>query len=542
MASKYLTSLPEDKRAALSEKLWRIQNHKCYICEEEIDEDTQLNKKDTTNKKSITEIDHIVPLANKGKDSEENFAITHASCNRSKQDANLKVARILQRLRKIQEKAQFETRKSASLEDILAFYEGSKYKFQYHVDNENDILKYSFSETNDNTRYTVPLFTDRLSGEKFCFIEVPIKYIFHDKLINPRGINNSISKLIKEFDKKNPQLHLSLARIDEEKIKIFDGQHKAVAQILLGAKKFVIRVFTDPDVKRLIETNTNAGSTLRQIAFDKSILRQLNNALYEKRVKEYQENHKLTEDDYSFSEKQLIEFFRNDRANIKKCITDSIKHAITYDKNNKLRGYIDFEGKSKELPISYSAFDKTILSSFVNPQFLDDTIDSNEGRNLREIEIEQIVKTLNILAENIYIDKFILEVGTARIESKVIEQKDSDITDEHLLAFRISKEEILYNWIQYLKMVIDGYFTNTGEMFSPKEIFQKEFPEQLWINIETFVKNLVLLPLWKDRPMAKNIFSGKQKNDYWKCIFEKGKNPDGVEVLAKPLNWVDMIK
>ena len=78
MASKYLSSLSKDQYSDLTTKLWNIQNQQCFICEDEIDLDLH-----TTN------IDHIVPLANKGKDSQENFAVTHESCNKSKQDANL---------------------------------------------------------------------------------------------------------------------------------------------------------------------------------------------------------------------------------------------------------------------------------------------------------------------------------------------------------------------------------------------------------------------------------------------------------------------
>ena len=92
MASKYLKSLSTVDYDQLTEKLWNIQNCKCFICNEPID-----LKLHTTN------IDHITPLANKGKDSEENFAVTHESCNKSKQDADLKIARTLYKLKKIQE-------------------------------------------------------------------------------------------------------------------------------------------------------------------------------------------------------------------------------------------------------------------------------------------------------------------------------------------------------------------------------------------------------------------------------------------------------
>ena len=532
MASKYLSSLSKDEYATLTKKLWDIQNHYCFICEDKID--LELH---TTN------IDHIVPLANKGKDAEVNFAVTHESCNKSKQDANLKIAKILQRLSKIQKEVHTKSSKSASLKDILNSYNGSQYEFKYKI--EGGELKYSFSGIGDNKTYQTTVFTDNLSKEQSCFIEVPIEYLFHDEIINPRGINNSIGKLIKEFDKENPQLHLSLARIENGKLKIFDGQHKAVAQILLGTRKFVVRVFLKPNIDRLTETNTNAGSTLRQIAFDKSIMRQLNNTLYSERVKKYQIAHNLKEDDYSFSEQQLIDFFKGDGANIKKYIIDSIKHSITNAKDNKLKDYIDFEGKAKELPISYSAFDKTILSSFVNSKLVLKTpIDAktDEGLNPRELEINQIVRILSILAENIYMNKFLPEIGTARVEKKIIDKKDTDITDDHLVAYRISKEEVLYNWLLYLKKVITTYFSNTGKMFVEEKIFQTQFDDQLWINIENFVINLSQLPLWKDRSMASTIFSGKNNYAYWKEIFETGNSIDGALVLANPLNFIEMIK
>ena len=532
MASKYLSSLNQEEYSNLTKKLCSIQNSKCFICEEEID--LEVNS---------TNIDHIIPLANKGKDIEENFAVTHESCNKSKQDANLKIARILARLSKIQAEVQSKGKRTASLQNVLEFYNGSKFGFKYSIEGKS--LKYSFSDIGDNTIYKTQIFEDNLSSERSCFIEAPIEYLFHDKIINPRGINRSIGKLIKEFDKGNPQLHLSLARINNGQLQVFDGQHKAVAQILLGSKKLVIRVFIEPNIDRLTETNTNAGSILRQIAFDKSIMRQLNNTLYAERVKRYKIEHNLSEDNFSFSEQELVDYFKGDGANIKKYITDAIKHSATTSKDNKLKAYIDFEGKAKDLPLSYSAFDKTILSSFISTKLILKTpIDfkTDEGLNPREVEINQIVKLLNILAEKIYINKFKPEIGVNRIEKKIIDKKDADITDEHLIAYRISKEEIMHNWLQYLQMVIKAYYTNTGKMVNESEMFQIPFDEQLWTNIENFVDNLYELPLWKDRGMASTFFAGKNTYDYWKSIFQTGKSVDGAQVLAKPLNFIEMIK
>lgn len=529
--SQFLNKLTSADYVALKKELHQIQNGKCFICGEDIDLDLQE-----------TNIDHIVPLAGKGKDDKSNFALTHESCNKSKQDANLEIARVLAKLKRIQNNVQSNENRSASLKDVLIEEKGSLFEFKYKI--ENNEIVYVFDEINDVKIYHAPIFTDKLSNEKTCFIDVPIEYLYHDEIINPRGINNSISLLVKEFYKGNPQLHLTLARIDGNRIKVFDGQHKAVAQILLGNRNICVRLFINPDVNKLTETNTNAGSKLRQIAFDKSVMRQLNNTLYLERVKKYQEDHGLNSDDFSFSEVQLCDYFKGE--NLKKYVIDAVKSSITNSPDNKLKDFIDFEGKGKSLPLSHSTFDKVFLSLFIDSKnILKTPIDykTDDGLNPRELEISQISKLLSIIADNIYIGKFNPEIGVNRIEQKILDGKDSEITDSHLIAYRISKEEIVYNWLPYIIKVVSMYFLNNGISYNEKSIFQTQFPDQLWQNIEKFIISLAELPLWKDRNMASTHFSGKNNYDFWKKVFETGKTSDGVQVLLNNgINYIDMIK
>ena len=529
--SKYLDGLKPEEKRELVEKLWRIQNHTCFICGEEIDISIQ-----TPN------IDHIHPLTNGGKDDVANFALTHESCNKAKQDTDLEVAQKLFRLNKIMNKA-IENGETPSLKHVLQAYHGSQYSFRYRI--EDNTLIYSFDEGGDPTIFRTEIFTDDLSGEKTAFIKVPISYIYHDEIINPRGINSSISLLIKEFHKTNPQLHMSLGRISDNKILIFDGQHKAVAQIMLGVKELVLRLFIDPDIERLIETNTNAGSKLKQIAFDKAILRQLHDTLYLERLKKYQDDHGLSADDFNFSEQQVIEYFRGERGNIRQYIIDSQKKQITRNTENTLQSYINFEGRGNVLPLSYSTFEKTLLATFIDSStFLNTPINYKieEGLNPRMLEKEQLIRLCNILAEKILIDKYDTEIGTYRIENTIASGGGDTIPDDHLIAYRFFKEEIMYNWIQYLKLVIRFYYVNSGTMFDETNLFQQKFPDQLWSNIEAFIDSLIDLPLWKDRSMSSTIFAGKRNYDYWKTIFAKGNTPDGIPVLTEPLNIINMIQ
>lgn len=303
MGSLYLSRLTPNEREELVKKLWEAQNHKCFICGEEIDLDIHQ-----------VDIDHVIPLKLGGKDDSSNFAITHQSCNRSKQDSDLRIARILHKFSKISETTINEKGTAPNLSDILAEYGGSKYKLRFKI--EGNIIKFSFPEIGDNTIYSYPIFEDKLSGFKYFFGTFPIEYLHHDERINPRSIGKNISKLIKEFFLKRPQLHVTLGYIlskdSSSEVKVFDGQHKAAAQVLLGVRELPARVFIDPDLDVLLTTNTNAGTTLRQVAFDKSVQRHLGSALYIERVERYKKERGLAEDDYSFSEADLVKYFKGE--------------------------------------------------------------------------------------------------------------------------------------------------------------------------------------------------------------------------------------
>ena len=122
--------------------------------------------------------------------------------------------------------------------------------------------------------------------------QFPLAYLHHDDRINPRSIGSNIRGLIEEFVDRRPQLHVALGWWAPEgdglgKLRVFDGQHKAAAQILLGVHELPVRVFVDPDTNVLLQANTNAGGKLRQVAFDSAVMRHLGSTLYVERVNQY---------------------------------------------------------------------------------------------------------------------------------------------------------------------------------------------------------------------------------------------------------------
>lgn len=534
MASLYLNGLTSEERDELRKKLHEAQGGKCFICDSAIDLVVHANAID---------VDHVEPLKGGGKDHPDNFALTHASCNRSKQASDLRVARVLARFDRIRSEAA-DGGRGPNLSDVLAAHGGAKHELTFEV--VGDEVRYSFSETGDVQVRTVPLYEDRLSGLKSFFVQVPIEYLHHDDRINPRGIGGSLARLVEEFHRKRPQLHVSLGWVSTDggrfPIKVFDGQHKATAQVLLGTRKMPVRVFVDPDPDVLLTANTNAGTTLRQVAFDKSVQRRLGSALFHDRLARYRKERSLPDDALTFSERDLVNHFKGESREMKRYVLDSVRDAVTHDVDNKLRDFIEFGGKAQDKPLSYSTVEKTFYSFFIYPDVLDTPLDwrAEEQANPRDLEVSQIVRLMNIIAEEIYIDQFDLVAGTSRLENRV--SKGEDVNGAHLRAFRMGKEEILYVWLRYVRQIVQGYFNMMGTPIDEKRLFQYPFPEPLWERIRTYVANLAKLPLWLNRELAATAFGGKQTYEFWQTVFETAKTPQGQQMLAAPINLMEMIK
>lgn len=316
-------------------------------------------------------------------------------------------------------------------------------------------------------------------------------YLHHDHRINPRNIGGNLSKLVTEFHKGRPQLHASLGWLTSEsgldEVKVFDGQHKATAQVLLGVRELPGRVFVDPDPDLLLEANTNAGTSLRQVAFDKSIQRRLGSSLYRDRLDRFRNERGLPEDGFSFSERDLIAHFRGEARDMRRYILDNQRDAITHNPSSKLREFMDYGGKGQKTAV-VQRYRKTFYSFFIDSNLLDSPMSYGveADTNPRDLEIRQIVELMNIIADEIFVDQFDPVIGTYRIENRV--QKGESLPEPHLRAFRMAKEEILYTWVRYVRHIVQQYFLALGKPIDEQRLFQYAFSNVLWGQIRRTFK------------------------------------------------------
>ena len=527
--SRYVDSLAPEEQQSLREKLHDIQSGKCYICRKQID--LQLHE-------GSLEFDHIEPLAVGGKDIDANLALTHSACNRNKGASDLRVARCLAELLSLEQAAKERGDRGANLGDVLQNYGGGESELR--LKRSDTCVEFSFPHAGDNGIHMAPLYTDKLSGAHYFFALVPLQYIHHDDVINPRSIGSNIRGLIEEFLKQRPQLHVGLAWWTAKddgagNLKLFDGQHKAAAQILLGAKELPVRVFVDPSVNVLIQTNTNAGSSLRQVAFDKAVMRHLGSTLYGDRLKQYQKMHNLPEDDFSFSEQDLVHHFRGERRQMQRFILDAQRNAIARDSDNRLLEFVEWSGRGADRPMAYSTVDRAFFQLlYQNP--LSTPIDQGADRGL---ERRQMTTLMNIFADTFFVGKWDFDIGGRRLESRI--QKGEKFPDVHLRAWRISREEVAVNVIRWVRLVIENYNAVMLKQVERERLFLEQFPNLLWENIERFLRRLSELTCWTNTELSSSVFGPKQNLDYWDSIFRTGESPSGTRILPRGLELQEMI-
>jgi len=192
--------------------LWTIQVGICFIFCALLDLELHAGTID---------IDHVEPQVGGGKDDPSNFALTHASCNRSKLAANLQVARMLARFGQIQTSCYEQFSRGPNLGDVLKSFTAVRYPA--HLELCGDRVRLSFPEVGDNSIHEQPIVSDPQSGFRSFFAVTPIDYLHHDSKINPRAIGSSLRGLVEEFYRRRPQLHVALAWHDNTAVRQADS-------------------------------------------------------------------------------------------------------------------------------------------------------------------------------------------------------------------------------------------------------------------------------------------------------------------------------
>jgi len=369
-----------------SEKQQILAQHgrTCFATGHEIPEVEQL------------QFDHIRAFARDGASELDNIAPMCAQHNKEKGALPLDDFRIKLRLKDF-----FATGDRLTLGDLLDYMKKNRdlpcYGSPISV-KENDgtaqITSPSFTATQ-------PLHTCKTTGWKYFYATLDIALLDsdddHDETVGlqPRYlIFDKVFNLYRHFQ-KHPVLQPSVGRIVDDRIRLFDGQHKIAALLWNGRRQFECKVYLRPDVRLLNDTNIAAHDKFAQTPFFSSIMVMKLGAQFGADFERY----KNLEDGQPKTEASFMDYLRKQDSNLNTAELNQRFRSYLYNsvlehEENRLRHLVSASNRgSMEKPLTIDQLSKSFFSCFMyrNPTTDNMTTDAYA----RDQELQNMVEFMN---------------------------------------------------------------------------------------------------------------------------------------------------
>ena len=543
MGTPAFDKLPKTERDRIIAELYEYQEGKCYIDGDPLDLTEPLD------------VDHIRSRDRGGNDTRNNWGLTHAHCNRSKGNRDLDLQRYLVRF----QKARKEHLGSGKGEDsftvgmALLMHGGAKRELVGRIEKvkEGDEFFVTTIETLDGTRtLRYPIETDLNNPAIKSFTAlIPIEYVFHDGDINPRSIVD-LEAFIEEFYRGNPQLLPSLAHLKIEqnsskgRVMLFDGQHKAAAQLFLGNSRLYVRVFLNADLKVLKATNFGAHTKLAQIHFPMAIQDKVGHDIFrpslENYLNAYPERSSIKEASYfrTLSKEDRSEM----RAHFQGYLRFRAVGAADAD-NGRFFDYVEtVSARSKTKPLAYETVRKAIFSNFLCLYETDTPIDL--ALKMRDVERDNLAKLLKLFTEKVLDGHFDFSKGIYKIEERLA--SDLGIRDSHLRAYRLCRQAPLIVTMREFREAVSQLLSLRGRYQDPgwhrEQVLWSDIQKEDWIAFAKMLDVIVSHKVWIERIESKARILQDTRQKSWEDILIRGVFPGASQPVYDPLNQAVLLK
>lgn len=415
------------------------------------------------------EYDHIDSYSEGGRTAIDNIAIVCRRHNRDKRNLPLSEYRDRLRLRRF-----FEGAKKRRLDDLLHDRLGEgKFgqRLNFEADGEEATVYF------DSGVRKLPLLTCPATNERYFFASVPVAYVRNDVELQPRALEPERVWELYRHLRRHTQLQPAVGRFVDGALLLFDGQHKAAAQVWAGRGTIDCKVYIDPDVRRLKETNLSAHDKLRQMPFYTSTLLEK----YAGMASEDWEEFLLAPGPKT--EAAFVGFMRAradlSRPEAVKRIRSMIYKDILEHPDNELRDYIAEENRTRENPLTMYRLEKTFFTEFIAPPPLDDEFESESYH--RDEERENFVRLMNSIVERVLADRW------------APERKDAG----HTTAARIFSAGALRAWVPFLRDALAPAL-QIFEQDERRRLLYRPLGDADFENIEGLVNRLFSHKVWED--------------------------------------------
>ncbi len=323
---------------------------------------------------------------------------------------------------------------------------------------------------------TCSIFACAATGMRYFYSVLPIEYIANDGDLQPRPLEQKRVWELYRHLSAHTQLAPAVCRLVAGKVMLFDGQHKSAAQIWAGRKALDCKVYIDPDVRLLRDTNLVAHDKLRQMAFFTSTLIAKYSDIFKQEWEEYLER------PGSKNESDFMTFLRargKTTTEAKKMLQMAIEQDVIEAPENRLSEFIAERNRTRKNPMSISILEKTFFREFILAPPTE--VEFEGPDDFRSDERRNLVRLLSLIAEKQLVGRWNPDASNAG----------------HHRAERIFSAGTMRAWVPMLRDVIAQVLHLFDAADRDKVLF-RPITEQQWALIEGRVDRLFLHKIWDD--------------------------------------------
>lgn len=429
--------------------------------------------------------DHILAFALGGRSELDNIAPMCEHHNKAKGMLPLEDFRVSLQLQEF-----FHTGDRLTLKHLLQFLKDKKqipnYGAHCAIIQSDSVVKLESAHGNFN----YDLLQCPTTGWKYFYATLPVELLDsdddedHQFGLQPRFlIFDKVFDLFRHFQ-NHPVLQPSIGRITGDKIVLFDGQHKAAALLWAGRRMFECKIYIDPELRILNQTNISAHEKFAQTRFFASVMVLKLGGQFGKDFEDY----KNREDKETKSEAGFLEYLERvqdpgmTRAERNKRFRAYLYNAILEDPDNRMTKLVSTGNRgSNERPLTVDMVSKSFFANFLNDQPVTDNLASAAYK--RDHEINNNVRLMNLF----------FDLSLCNWNPTAAANDQTRIRLE-----RIYGSKSVLAWSEIFKSAVCAQLKiYDDDMTRP---FYRELSESEWDDIKMMTSRLLTWPFWSSPP------------------------------------------
>jgi len=474
MAITLRRQISDEEKAVILKKFGR----KCFATGHDIPDSESLH------------FDHIHAFAKGGESEIDNIAPMCEHHNKQKGQLSLQDFRT-----KLNLKEFFDTGDRLTLKHLLRYLQMRKHIESFGLPVSKTITGDCIRLQNHSHDSSHKLFKCEKTGWQYFYATLPVSLLnsdddeAHQFNLQPRFlIFDKVFDLYRHFN-VYPVLQPSIGRLFKDQILLFDGQHKAAGLLWTGRRSVECKIYIEPDVRILNETNIAAHDKFAQTRFFSSVMILKLGSQFGNDFDAY----RAIEDGSPKTETGFLNYLRSlsngdqTKAQFLKKFRSYLYNSILEDPANRTKPLIATGNRGSAVqPLTIDMLSKSVFACFLYTDPLTDNMATEAYK--RELEFQNNIRLLNML----------FDLALSSWDPKATRDDQNQ-----LLLNRVFSSKSFMAWSELLRDAVCAKL-DIDDADDRKRPFYRELSETDFKKIQKIIERLLQWTVWKS-PVSAEI-------------------------------------